>query len=66
MPGVVRHTFAHFHLQLTVMAATVNGGADGVWVAPDDFGDHALPSCMRKVVPHAMAHVADAVQGMDE
>ncbi len=39
------------------MAATVNGGtgSDGVWVAPDDFGDHALPSLMRKVARHAIA-----------
>ncbi len=49
------------------MAATVNvgTGSDCVWVAPDDFGDLALPSLMRKVARHAMAHDADAGQGMD-
>ncbi len=57
LPDVVRQTFTNFHLELTVMAATVNGstGSDGVWVAPDDFGDHALPSLMRKVARHAIA-----------
>ena len=60
LPGVVRHTFTHFHLVLTVMAGQANGApvADGVWVAPDDFADHALPSLMRKVARHAMAHGA--------
>ncbi len=67
LPGVVRQTFTHFHLELTVMAATVNAGtgSDGVWVAPDNFGDLALPSLMRKVARHAMAHDADARLGMD-
>ncbi len=50
-----------------MMAATVNGsaGSDGVWVAPDDFGDHALPSLMRKVARHAMTYGSDAGQGID-
>ena len=34
--GLVRHTFTHFHLELTVLAAHVDGtsGLDGVWCAP--------------------------------
>jgi A/G-specific adenine glycosylase len=54
LPGSVPHTFTHFHLELTVMAAKVDGAADGVWAKPDAFGDHALPSVMRKVAKHAL------------
>ncbi|MPY70454.1 MAG: A/G-specific adenine glycosylase [Alphaproteobacteria bacterium] len=55
LPGAVQHTFTHFHLELTVMAARIEGGvADGVWALPDAFGDHALPSVMRKVAKHAL------------
>ena len=59
LPGVVRHTFTHFELELTVVAAGVGAaaGVDGVWVVPDTLGDQALPSVMRKVVRHAYAHV---------
>ena len=56
LPGLVRHTFTHFHLELEVWAGAVaNGGeADGRWVALDELGDQALPSVMRKVVKHAL------------
>jgi len=55
LPGVVRHTFTHFHLELAVLAGTVRAGygKDGQWVQPEDLGDHALPSVMKKVVAHA-------------
>lgn len=64
LPGVVRHTFTHFHLELLVAAATapvapaVAAAADGVWVPVDRLGEQALPSVMRKVVRHALAHAA--------
>jgi len=50
--GLVRHTFTHFHLELTVLAANVDTteGLDGVWCAPGCFGDYALPTVMKKVV----------------
>jgi len=50
--GLVRHTFTHFHLELTVLAAHVDGtdGLDGVWCAPGRFGCYALPTVMKKVV----------------
>ena len=57
LPGLVRHTFTHFHLELTVMAGKAPPFApvtDGIWVSPDAFGDHALPSVMKKVARHAM------------
>jgi A/G-specific adenine glycosylase len=60
LPGMVRHTFSHFHLELGVMAARAGAGwgaADGFWVPVDRLGGEALPSVMRKVVRHALAHV---------
>ena len=55
LPGLVRHGFTHFDLELTVMAAAVNGAQpDGIWSAPERLGDHALPTLMKKVAVHAM------------
>ncbi|WP_029007677.1 A/G-specific adenine glycosylase [Azospirillum halopraeferens] len=59
LPGAVRHTFSHFHLELEVMAARTGAdwrAADGFWVPLDRLGEQALPSVMRKVVRHALAH----------
>jgi A/G-specific adenine glycosylase len=57
IPGVVRHTFTHFPLELTVYMANVAANApaptDTRWVALADIGGEALPSLMRKVVAHA-------------
>ena len=60
LPGTVRHTFSHFHLELQVLAGCAGADwarAEGVWVPLDRLGDQALPSVMRKVVRHALAHV---------
>jgi A/G-specific adenine glycosylase len=59
LPGMVRHTFSHFHLELQVVAGRAGADwakAEGQWVPLDRLGDHALPSVMRKVVRHALAH----------
>jgi A/G-specific adenine glycosylase len=55
LPDVVRHTFTHFHLELTVLAgaARANASAEGVWVPLDRLKEHALPSVMKKVIAHA-------------
>jgi A/G-specific adenine glycosylase len=52
LKGMVRHTFTHFHLELTVLAARVEDtyGLEGVWCVPGGFGDYALPTVMKKVV----------------
>ena len=57
LPGVVRHGFTHFRLELGVLAAAVDGDspADGVWCRPERFGEHALPTVMKKVARHALA-----------
>ncbi len=66
LPGVVRHTFTHFHLELAVWAgrapgiAPPLGGAKGRWVPLDGLGDVALPSVMRKTVRHALERLAEA------
>ena len=58
LPGVVEHTFTHFHLNMTVVrgrAGRRKAGADALWCAPSDFAGHALPSVMKKVARHAQA-----------
>ncbi|WP_366657569.1 A/G-specific adenine glycosylase [Fodinicurvata sp. EGI_FJ10296] len=58
LPGMVRHTFTHFHLELKVAVARIPYApvANGRWVALEALGDEALPTVMRKVVRHALAH----------
>ncbi|HUT51249.1 MAG TPA: A/G-specific adenine glycosylase [Alphaproteobacteria bacterium] len=64
LPGLVKHTFTHFHLELAVLAGRVEGknpkiaDGGGVWVAVDRLGERALPSLMRKVAAHALGHLA--------
>ena len=58
LPGLVRHTFTHFHLELTVVSARLPRAEDqsGVWVPIDRLSDYALPSLMKKIVRHVAAH----------
>lgn len=59
LPGLVRHGFTHFELELTILAGRAGADwskADGIWVPPDRLSDHAIPTVMRKVVRHALAH----------
>jgi A/G-specific adenine glycosylase len=64
LPGLVRHTFTHFHLELAVWAgraaAVAPPAADAAarWVPLDGLADEALPSVMRKVVRHALERLA--------
>jgi len=57
VPGVVRHVFTHFPLELTVHTATVAGRAvlpaEARWVPRSDLANEALPNVMRKVLAHA-------------
>ncbi|MEI4488114.1 A/G-specific adenine glycosylase [Frigidibacter sp. MR17.14] len=51
-PDTVRHTFTHFHLELTVLTATAAAGTNperGAFVARTAFDPGALPTVMRKV-----------------
>jgi A/G-specific adenine glycosylase len=66
LPGVVRHTFTHFPLELTVYTAKVPANASAPagtrWIALADIGGEALPSLMRKVVAHAATHNTKATR----
>jgi A/G-specific adenine glycosylase len=62
VPGLVQHTFTHFHLELAVLRAEVDADAMPSpacepercrWLAPRDLPRAALPSVMRKVLAHA-------------
>ena len=57
LPGVVRHTFTHFPLELCVLAAELAPGTPAPvgtrWVALAEIAGEALPSLMRKVIAHA-------------
>jgi A/G-specific adenine glycosylase len=57
LPGLVRHSFTHFHLELTVAAgrAKVPELAKGLWCPLDRLEEYALPTLMRKVVRHALS-----------
>ncbi len=51
LPGVVRHSFTHFDLELEILAGTVRAAADsGVWVGLDALDEQALPTVMKKVI----------------
>ena len=56
LPGTVRHTFTHFHLELAVLAGEAQGTAkgDGIWITLDRLSEQALPTVMKKVVSHAL------------
>jgi A/G-specific adenine glycosylase len=49
VPGSVRHTFTHFHLELTVLAGETSATLDGRWCAIGDLAGQALPTVMKKV-----------------
>jgi A/G-specific adenine glycosylase len=64
LPGLVAHTFTHFHLELSVYCAEVGLDAKPKraakpelcgFVARRDLARAALPSVMRKVLNHAFA-----------
>lgn len=64
LDGMVRHTFTHFHLELAVVAGTIDtadpdadpgAGSDLMWAHPDDLDHLALPTLMKKVARLALA-----------
>lgn len=69
VPGLVEHTFTHFHLELAVYSAKVSAETKLAktaqpercrWVHLRDLHSVALPSLMRKVIAHALAARAPA------
>jgi len=60
LPGIVRHTFTHFDLEISILAARVcdeENPKNAIWVAPDRLGKHALPTVMKKIVGLALKTV---------
>jgi A/G-specific adenine glycosylase len=57
LEGTVRHTFTHFHLELSVWVASVPFGEPelGIWWPLDRIEEQALPTLYRKVVRHVLA-----------
>jgi A/G-specific adenine glycosylase len=64
IPGVVRHVFTHFPLELSVYVAELSPAtraAQGTrWVKISELGGEALPSLMRKVIVHAVGKMGEA------
>jgi A/G-specific adenine glycosylase len=64
LPGLVRHVFTHFELQLEIVAAyaPTTRMADGVveaqWCAIDRLDEMALPTVMKKVLTHGLKALA--------
>jgi A/G-specific adenine glycosylase len=55
LPGIVRHGFTHFRIDLAVMAATTATPPDGIWAPLGRLGDYALPTLTKKVIAHAQS-----------
>jgi A/G-specific adenine glycosylase len=64
LPGLVEHTFTHFHLELAVYRAEVGVDAEPKraahpercrWLKQRELARAALPSVMRKVLGHALS-----------
>jgi len=57
LPGLVRHTFTHFDLELEVWTRELSARDaqrhDGVFATRDEWSRLALPNVMKKVVAHA-------------
>jgi A/G-specific adenine glycosylase len=73
LPGLVEHTFTHFHLELSVYGAMVARDAEPnraaspercCWLHPRRLAGAALPSLMRKVLLYALdeARISPAAQ----
>jgi A/G-specific adenine glycosylase len=66
VPGVVRHVFTHFPLELTVYRTEVPGDtaapAGTRWIAVAQLGAEALPSLMRKVVARGLRDESNSRQ----
>jgi A/G-specific adenine glycosylase len=55
-PGIVRHGFTHFELEIEVYAAALakRPKTKGNWVGIEKLGEVALPTVMRKVIEHGL------------
>src|SRR5690606_19560844 len=62
LPGLVRHVFTHFELEIAVACGRIDDGSalpEGAWlVPPEALGATGLPSVMAKIAAHAVAGTA--------
>jgi A/G-specific adenine glycosylase len=59
LPGVIRHTFTHFNLELRVLAGrieTMDNRSRGNWHPIANLDRAGLPSVMVKIARHALKH----------
>ena len=54
LPEIVRHTFTHFHLELTIAKGRANARQNGFWSSLENLKSHALPTVMKKVIRAVM------------
>ena len=55
LPGLVEHTFTHFHFEMTVWRGHSDEAVlDGRFVTVETLMEEALPSVMRKVAAHVL------------
>jgi A/G-specific adenine glycosylase len=57
LPGLVRHGFTHFELELQVVSGRVLRAKEGVWCQIDRLSEMALPTLMKKVAKHALGQI---------
>jgi A/G-specific adenine glycosylase len=64
LPGVVRHVFTHFPLELSVYVAdlqpTARAPKNARWIKISELDDEAFPSLMRKVLAGAVDSLGEA------
>jgi len=58
--GSIKHTFTHFHLELSIYSLTITTDTQVLsneirWVSPTDFAKIAMPTLMNKVVKVVLA-----------
>ena len=57
LAGNIRHTFTHFHLELSVITANITEQVDigdCYWQSLENLDDEALPTLMQKAIKHAL------------
>jgi A/G-specific adenine glycosylase len=63
LPGLVRHGFTHFELELQVLSGRALRASEGVWCPIDRLSEMALPTLMKKVAKHALGQIGIASDG---
>jgi len=58
LPGKVKHTFTHFHLELDVAIGHCSKPKSirGIWTNTSNFNEYALPTVIKKVVSHTLKY----------